>query len=105
MSLLALMLFMRRLSELLLERSLALKWFCPGLRDKILPFLVTLSLLAYDLTVFLMILFFLDYYGQSLWAFGHRLGDLVFDGYELEDPLQTLFQEFDVHILGTPDQE
>ncbi len=35
--------------------SLALKWFWPGRRAIILPFLVTLSLLVYDLFVFIAV--------------------------------------------------
>ena len=45
-------------------RSLALKWFWPGLRPMIFPLRVTFRRLAYDLTVFLMLLnvFFAHYF-------------------------------------------
>lgn len=57
----------RRLLTLMLVRSLALKWFCPGLREIIFPFRVTLNLLAYDLLVLIMLftlvyLYFLNYF-------------------------------------------
>lgn len=44
-----------RLADLVALLSLELKWFWPVLRPKILPFLVTLSLLPYDLLVLIAI--------------------------------------------------
>ena len=47
---------MRFFLVLVRVRSLALKWFCPVLRDKIFPVRVTLNRLVYDLLVLSMIL-------------------------------------------------
>src|SRR3989338_10095857 len=67
---------------------LALKWLKPGLRERILPFLVIFNLLAYDLFVFIPFPIFLyllynlfgSLYsrGQALRTFFIRVGYFVF---------------------------
>ena len=82
------------------ERSLALKWFWPARRAKILPFLVIFKRLVKDLCVLIMLLL-LDYDREPFWSFYGLLGNLVIYSDELQDPFQTFFQKVEVHILGT----
>lgn len=77
--------------------SLALKWFWPGFRAVILPFLLTLSRFAYDLFVFIKLCVF-DYYRESFGAL-FRLIRLEIVGYELENPVQSFLKEVLVEIL------
>jgi len=62
--------------------SFALKWFCPGLRARILPFFVTRRRFEYDLFVFMFVLFCTTFIGfddssESFWTFLYFVGYLI----------------------------
>ena len=92
---------MRRLLKLARVRSFALKWFWPGLRDKIFPVRVTLRRFAYDLFVLIIkcLLFLFDDEAETLWSFDNILSYLVFNGDELHDTVEAFFEEIHIHIL------
>lgn len=45
------------------------------------------------------------YHSQSLWSLHGLLGDFVFYGNQFENPLQPLFEEVEVHVLGPAYEE
>lgn len=99
---------MRPFLERVLLFSFALKWFWPALRARILPFLVTLKRLRYDLFVLIdmvVALFSLYDGGQSFGTFERCLSDFVFDGDKFEDSLEAFFEEIEFHVLGTAYEE